>query len=311
MHRFRIHGLDVAAVPELIDPSELVPIPAQTSRSKLADPTVVVELGEVPHELEPPFVVHEDYLIKQTEILLTVPRVGRFWAVSGSKLTVQPAKNADPLAVRLYLLGSAFAAIIHQRGLWPLHACAIDYEDRCIAFVGVSGAGKSTLAAQLSQMGFPLLSDDVLVLDEHEAGKFRTNPSLPTVKLAPESIESVRFHGGEGFLEMLRSHKLRFIAPERFRSSRLPVDRIYALSWKTPMSAEPSFKKLSGFEAVLELGNNIYQPELVNKLDRKADFLSFAGKFLTDTKFYQFARPLNLATIEDSARTLIEHFKSD
>ena len=43
-----------------------------------------------------------------------------------------------------------------------LHASAIQYREAVFAFIGASGAGKSTLAKQLNNLGFFILSDDLL-----------------------------------------------------------------------------------------------------------------------------------------------------
>src|SRR5689334_10832799 len=54
-------------------------------------------------------------------LLLVVPDVARFLIAEGREITVEPAADAPESNVRLYLMGSAFGALIHQRGLLPLH----------------------------------------------------------------------------------------------------------------------------------------------------------------------------------------------
>ena len=55
-------------------------------------------------------------------------------------------------------------AALHQRGILPLHANAVEIDHRAVAFMGASGAGKSTLAAWFHDQGYPILADDVCVI---------------------------------------------------------------------------------------------------------------------------------------------------
>jgi len=82
--------------------------------------------------------------------------------------------------VRLFLLGSALGALLHQRRVLPLHASAVSTPYGAVAFAGVSGAGKSTLAAALGRRGFDILADDVCVIDVS---------GVPTVMPGPQSLK--------------------------------------------------------------------------------------------------------------------------
>lgn len=55
---------------------------------------------------------------------LTVPEVARYEVRDGKSITILPIANADEDAVRLYFLGSLLGALLHQRGVLPLHGAA-------------------------------------------------------------------------------------------------------------------------------------------------------------------------------------------
>ena len=65
--------------------------------------------------------------------------------------------------VRHLFLDSVIPLILSRREPLVLHASAILFDGRAIAFIGTSGQGKSTLAASHSQLGYSLISDDYLV----------------------------------------------------------------------------------------------------------------------------------------------------
>lgn len=77
-----------------------------------------------------------------------------------------PLTEAD---VADYLLGGVLAFVVRLRGRVPLHASAVVIEDQAVLFAGAAGAGKSSLAAAFAILGYPVLSDDVVVMDDSGA----------------------------------------------------------------------------------------------------------------------------------------------
>ncbi len=57
--------------------------------------------------------------------LLAIPGVAAFHVHGGREIIIQPAPQADAAAIRLFLLGSAFGALLHQRGITPMHGSAV------------------------------------------------------------------------------------------------------------------------------------------------------------------------------------------
>ena len=89
----------------------------------------------------------------------------------GNQIVIDAAPDATDRNVRLFLLGSALGALLHQRGLLPLHANAIDLGGGAVAFSGHSGAGKSTIAAWFHDRGHRILADDVCVVGFDQSGR--------------------------------------------------------------------------------------------------------------------------------------------
>ena len=101
----------------------------------------------------------------------------------GCEILIQPDAGALEQDVRGYLLGSIFAVLCHQRGLLPLHASAVAYQGGVAAFLANSGHGKSSMAAHLAGRGFPVVADDVCLVDVRGEGasRGRTGRSLAQI----------------------------------------------------------------------------------------------------------------------------------
>ena len=100
---------------------------------------------------------------------LNVPKIARFLVENGNTITIDPAPELDKTQwnrLSLWVLESCFSTLLMQRGLFLLHANAIDIGDSVILLAGERGAGKSTLSMGLLQQGSSLLTDDLCVINK-------------------------------------------------------------------------------------------------------------------------------------------------
>jgi hypothetical protein len=168
-----------------------------TAASALALP----ELGEPPGEdvgapdvriaIDAPETVARDwsFVCSDHACTITAPEVGRLEVRGGRTIEVSPWESGDPALLRLLVLGSAWGALLHQRGHLPLHAGVIASDDGAYALCGGQGAGKSSAVSWFLARGYRLLSDDLTRLDI--AGDSLPNvwPSVAQVKLTRAAIE--------------------------------------------------------------------------------------------------------------------------
>ena len=98
-------------------------------------------------------------------MLFRLPRGVRLLVEDGRTVRYETERGATESDVRAFLLGSVWAVLGWQRGLLPLHASSVTQGPDLHAFSGGPGAGKSTLAAALARQGYPLFTDDVVLLD--------------------------------------------------------------------------------------------------------------------------------------------------
>ena len=82
----------------------------------------------------------------------------------GTQIWARSPDNLPPEDTATYLLGPVFGFTLRLRGVTCLHASAVVIDEQAVVFLGQSGAGKSTTAAAFAQLGYPVLSDDVVAL---------------------------------------------------------------------------------------------------------------------------------------------------
>ncbi len=181
------------------------------------------------------------------------PDVARFTVRDGRMITYQAELGSDEQTVRLFLLGSCFGALLHQRGLLVMHGAAVRHKDGCVIFAGPSGSGKSTLAATLQQRGFELFSDDLCAVNEQN----RAVPGYPQLKLWRNAIDKLAVEQQSLRHIRVQIDKHAVPARENFCAEPLPVKAIYFLSSHNLDSF--AFKELRGAQAFLPLRNNTYR----------------------------------------------------
>ena len=93
--------------------------------------------------------------------------VGTFLVENGDRILVDPLSPEIPSTkvFRRLLEGQILGVCCHQRDLLVLHGSAVQIDGGAVVFLGPTGAGKSTTAAAFYGEGYPLLDDDIVVID--------------------------------------------------------------------------------------------------------------------------------------------------
>ena len=176
VHYYHLFGLAVASEIEL---SDLAPVAAHAAPDVFIARGAIDAAGAADHVPLP---------IANGSVL-AIDEVATFAITCGNRIVVDAAAGVPARNVRLYLLGSAMGMLLHQRGLLPLHANAVEIDGRAVAFMGRSGAGKSTLAAWFHDHGHRVLSDDVCVVRFAADGRPMASAGLPRLRLWRDAVE--------------------------------------------------------------------------------------------------------------------------
>jgi hypothetical protein len=161
----------------------------------------------------------------------------------------------------VYLLGPVFAFVLRLRGFTSLHASAAVIRGNAVAFVGPGGAGKSTIVGALARQGYPILGDDVAVLEEISE-EFYLRPAYPHVRLWPDS-GSILFGGNDALPKLVPSSEwwnkcfLDLDQPGfRFQTKPAPIRCIFLLEGYSPEVQVARTDEITPVDAFAQLAAN-------------------------------------------------------
>ena len=172
-----------------------------------------------------------------------------------------------------YLLGPMLGLVLRLRGVTCLHASAVVFGKRSVAFVGATGAGKSTTAAAFARQGHAVLSDDIVALAE-SAGSFRVMPGYPYLCLWPESVKMLD-HSLEALPRIIPEEEKRRLDlgknEARFEQRSLRLGAIYFLDERRPCPA-PYVEAIRPQAALLSLVADTYANKILDRVLRAEEF---------------------------------------
>jgi hypothetical protein len=249
VHSYRICGLSVA--------SDIV-LPGLLAGKTDSLPEVRIRRGEVPQTLPDATMVGPTWQIAGKQFLLSVPNVARFMLTDGNQIVFAPESEANAADVPIFIIGTVFGILLHQRQQIVLHASAVEVNGKAVVFCGPSGAGKSTLAAALAQRDYRLLTDDVCAISFSDGACPIVHPDGRQLKLWAETIEKLGFQDLQG--ERVRDCLEKFYVESRDTASEaLPLGAMYVLQ-AARLTDIAGIRRPNVVDAALLLQHNAYRP---------------------------------------------------
>jgi hypothetical protein len=240
-------------------------------------------------------------------LLFVTPDVGSYRISNGNEIVVEPRTGAPDRNVRLYLLGSAFGALLHQRGLLPLHANAIEIDGRAFAFMGASGEGKSTLAAWFHDRGFRVIADDVCVVRFDDEGRAYAVPGLPRLRLWQDALEASGRESGDYERSYANDDSWnKFDVPVRQTSESNGTTEIAAL-YVLGRSEEFSIRRLTGVEAAEAVFANTYRGRYISAAKSEHSHWHSCVRLVRSVPVHELCRPRDLARVDSDCERILEH----
>jgi hypothetical protein len=206
----------------------------------------------------------------------------------GSEITVEPDPDADPRLVQTFVLGTALAILLGQRGRLVLHASAVALPTgHAVAFAGEKGWGKSTAAAALVGRGGALVTDDLLVLDLTGPRAPRALPGTAEAKLWPDAVETLAASGAPLPRVFGASEKRRWAASRVATGEAVPLAALYVLGRGEAVAAA----RLAPHEAVAEVVRHSFLRGLLRPTGLDVEHLGQVGAVARQTPVFRLTRP--------------------
>jgi hypothetical protein len=296
LYHYWAYGLTVAS--ELEFP-ELYPFPA------VITPDVLLVIGKAPTVLHHPKGFHGSYVdITPGEYRLDVKDVAKYHVSKGKFIIIEPDGIASNDLIRLFCLSNAFAALLHQRKIIPMHGAALLKDDKLIMIMGDSGAGKSTTMAGLMQKGLLPFSDDVCV-PVYIDGKYRFYSSYPMMKFWKSTLDmdGLDLNADRKIRPDMDKYGLYF--QDRFVVEPKEPDFIFVLSISDQIT-ELKISQLSGIALFQELERNAYRGEYIGATDLKSEHFGFFSRLANQVLCYKIEKPDRAASLESITELIFE-----
>lgn len=236
-------------------------------------------------------------------------QLGKFCVRAGTEIVIDPCGGVEERLLRLPLLGTVLAVLLHQRGHLVVHASAVAVNGESIIFVGNKGWGKSTMAATLYGRGHQLLADDVVALKFKDSGAPMVIPGFPQFKLSREAVVSSLGDDYEALPELAEGYEKRgWPVADRFAQQPFPLRSVYALA----CGPVATLKALEPQAALLTLIANSYMARFGKQLLNGAEastHLRQCTELIRQVPVYRLERPGALPLLPAVAQLVEEHLQ--
>ena len=283
-----------------------IAVPGLLPMANDRDPDVTVRLGPVPAGLENASASGPTWQMAGDRFLLRVPGIAGFLLEAGRDITIEAENGTPPGDIVIFLLGTVFGILLHQRGHVVLHASAVRVNGKAVLFCGPSGTGKSTMAAALGTRGFDLVTDDLCAITMASSGVPVVQPDGRLLKLWAHTIEQLDLaeHRRDAVRTKLEKY---YVEPSEAFSQPLALGAIYVLREARPPHA-PGIERPNVVDATLSLRQNAYRPRLVRRMGQRATYFHAATTIANCAGVFHLTRPLDFTAMLEVISWLERHW---
>ncbi len=300
MFRYVVSGLVVdsdSALPGLVE-----------GPSNAAEPDVRIGRRDVPHTIgAAAHSIGPTWELDGSRFLLCIPDVARFLLSNGREIAFELLGDTTDADVAIFLIGTVFGALLHQRRQIVLHASAVRVGDKAALFCGASGAGKSTIAAALGRLGYPLINDDFCAITVDGAGNVLVQSDGRKLKLWANSIEKLDLAARRG--DPVRTCLQKYyVDPEGAHCEPLPLGVIYVL--REPQGLDkPGIERLDLVDAAIVLRQNAYRPTLVRRMQQNDEYFRATLAISSNASIFHLTRAKDFEKMADVLGWLVPHWR--
>jgi len=251
-------------------------------------PDVYIKYGSIPKRLENPKKTGIKFQASENELLLNVDNVAGYYIQNGNSITINKYNNKDENSIRLFLLGSAFGALLIQRDVFSLHGSSTVIDGKAVVFSGVSGTGKSSLVTEFYNDDYLFLNDDVSSI-LFNGGELFVVSAYPRIKLWKDTVD--QFSLNENNFDKIRKNIQKFGVPtkEKYCNTQPPLEAIFILGTKNTEGID--VREIKGIEKFNILKRNTYRFQFINGLNKQKEHFKAFNELALKIPVYKLDRP--------------------
>jgi len=238
-------------------------------------------------------------------ITFHVKGIGSYRIACGNSIIIEKESQTQDSFIRIFLLGSAMGALLHQRGMLPLHGNGIVHGGGCIAVLGHSGRGKSTLAAAFKGRGYKLLSDDICALNVRLDEAPIVYPGIPRINLWHDAITKVG--ADKSRMEQIHPGEAKFSLPVdvEYCDAPMPLKHVYIL--ETYDERKIVIEQLPPLKKMQLLRMHTYRKGIVTKMGAGKLHFKMCADVAQQVRIARIHRPANVFLLDE----LVELIEND
>ncbi len=223
-----------------------------------------------------------------------------------SSIVCRPTPEATPTAIAELFQNQVMPMILGHGGEIVIHASGVATQFGVLAFAGPTCRGKSTLAAALARRGFPLLTDDGLILNRF-GDEYLVRPNMPGLRLRADSeaalfgLQGDARHDGPG----KRRIAARDMVP--FQQSPMRLGAIHLLGTGAVDTVE--IAPIGEAEALSSLMNCCFILDAEDKHRLRAHFDRLAD-LVREVPCFSLDYPRDYAYLPEVAAAILDHAAS-
>ena len=270
-------------------------------------PDVKIEITQIKKEVETPLYDDGFCKLNQNEFSMDVEDVGSFYASGGNYIALVLNPKATQATIELYLNGSTYGAILHQRKIMPMHGSCFVYNNKGIMLCGDSGAGKSSLTTAFVLEENAFLTDDVTPILISENKPFIWTMS-DRVKLWEDSLKQLS-QNKEGLHKIAPETEKFYYPLKSYKDSTFMLHHIFLIEIHEKSTI--IFHEIKGAEKVTALRNEIYRFEYLQGMPENEPFyFKKLVEMSKNIKITRLLRPKDIP-IEQTHRQLKKYLQKE
>lgn len=300
-HIYHFLGLRITSDFPISELDDREQFPASGGNPDIKPPEVSFQLGALKNHIDDPIKTGPAFQAKEKLLLLNIPGLMKIKIADGHSIIFDPDQGCDLKDMKAFLFGPALATLLQQRGHLILHASAVLVGDKAALFCGPSAIGKSTIVSNLDQQGYPLLSDELCIIDPKT---MELMGYLPRCLLWRDRVEALGLNPDD--YERERDALDKYAVPMGQESTGTPIGNIYLLA-RDPNKANIWIEEQAGLTGTITLSDNIYRIERLKAMGLAESTFLMATQLANRSSIFTAYSPMGKAHLPALLSRIEQH----